>query len=102
MQNAPSLPRSVDLSRSRGTWKHFLASWLLTSAILFCTGTLILALNGRFYLWSWAAYDPLPLKEFGPDDLAPDFTLRDLRGRPFHLAEELQKSPVVLEIGSFT
>jgi hypothetical protein len=34
--------------------------------------------------------------------MLPDFTLRDLEGKSFHLAEEAAKRPIVVEVGSFT
>ena len=82
--------------------RRFIVNWLLSLAICLCALMLILAGMGRSYCWWWQRY-ALPLvPEFGPDNLAPDFTLRDLDGQPFHLAEEVVKSPVVLEIGSYS
>jgi hypothetical protein len=34
--------------------------------------------------------------------LAPDFTLMDIEGRPYHLAENLGQRPTVIEFGSFS
>ena len=82
--------------------RRFLVTWLLTMAACLCALMLILAVIGQSYCWWWQGYTPPPVRDFGPDNLAPDFTLRDLDGQPFHLAEEAAKSPLVLEIGSFT
>lgn len=102
MQTEPSLPHSANRSGRRGARQHLVVSWLLASAIILCAGTLILAADGRLYLWWWTNHQPSLPKDFGPDGLAPDFTLLDLEGRPFHLSEEVHKSPVVLEVGSFS
>lgn len=94
MRNKPSLPR--------GSWKRLLASWLLTSAVFLGAIAFFLTLGQRYYVWSWLVYGPPRPPELKAGDLAPDFTLRDLKGTPFHLAEEVLESPVVVEIGSFS
>lgn len=81
---------------------RFLLTWVLTMSACLCALTLFLAGLKRYYVWSWVAYTIPPVQEFGPDNLAPDFTLRDLDGQPFHLAEEVVRSPLVLQIGSFS
>lgn len=98
MQNKPSVERSLP----HGEWRQLIASCFLTSVIFLGPLALFCILSGRYDLWSWACSDPSGQVQDRADMLAPDFTLRDLEGRRFHLAEEVLKSPVVLEIGSFS
>ena len=84
--------------------RRFILAWLLTSALILGGINGALALTGAIYQWRWDAWtpprhDPLQL-DVGDD--APDFTLRDLEGKSFHLAEEAAKRPIVVEVGSFT
>lgn len=83
-------------------WKQLMASWLVTSVIFFGPVALFFILSGRHDLWAWAFSGSTQSAERRSGEMAPDFTLRDLEGTPFHLAEEVLKSPVVLEIGSFS
>jgi hypothetical protein len=83
--------------------KRFLRNGLLALGLSACAIGLFVAGTWGFFVWRWAVWTPEPwteLLEVG--DAAPDFTLRDLDGKPFHLAEEAAKLPIVLEIGSFT
>ncbi len=76
--------------------------WSLTLGAGLGAVTLILLVTWYISVTS-SLSQPLPSsREFVADHPAPDFTLRDLDGESFHLAEEWVKGPVVLEIGSWT
>jgi hypothetical protein len=82
--------------------RRLLLLWLVVVATLGCGATLTLALTARVYRRHWDTFTPPLVEEFGPDNQAPDFTLRDLDGESFHLALAAARTPIVLEIGSFT
>jgi cytochrome oxidase Cu insertion factor (SCO1/SenC/PrrC family) len=84
--------------------RRFVLAWLLASALILGGISGALALTEAMYQWQWDAWTPSrddPL-ELDVGDPAPDFTLRDLEGKPFHLTEETAKRPIVVEVGSFT
>ena len=82
--------------------KRAVVVWLLLSMLGLGGVALLLSLTWIASDWQWSNNNPPFYFHLGPGDLAPDFTLRDLDGKSFHLAEEAAKSPIVLEIGSFT
>jgi hypothetical protein len=45
---------------------------------------------------------PFELSHPAVGEVAPEFTLRDVDGKPFRLRDESGKVPVVIEFGSFT
>jgi FtsH-binding integral membrane protein len=61
--------------------------WVLTGV----TGLMTAAFLGMFFLAA-----ALPSTNAAALRTAPDFTLNDHTGRPFHLAEELKRGPVLL------
>jgi hypothetical protein len=81
---------------------RFVLVWLILSAIFIFGLTFLVALSATVYRTHWAAFTPPREDEFGPENRAPDFTLQSLDGTSFHLAEAVDRTPVVLEIGSFT
>jgi hypothetical protein len=56
----------------------------------------------RLESWLTSAPAATPAPWPGVGDPAPDFLLKDLEGRPFHLRDWLGRTPLVIEFGSFT
>jgi hypothetical protein len=83
--------------------RRFLLAWTLSSAACLIVMVLTLGVVWQAEAWQWSTWTPPPIVvELGPGELAPDFTLLDLEGKSFHLAEEAAKLPIVIELGSFT
>jgi hypothetical protein len=49
-----------------------------------------------------SSLSPFELSHPALGEVAPEFTLRDVDGKPFRLARELARMPVLIEFGSFT
>jgi cytochrome oxidase Cu insertion factor (SCO1/SenC/PrrC family) len=81
--------------------RRWLLRWLAALAAVLAVAALVLLAGWHVFLARWDNRTFAPPPEFVGTP-APDFTLRDLDGQPFHLGEECRKRPVVLEIGSWT
>lgn len=80
--------------------------WLAQGLLIFLSCLLVVVLLTRLIV----AIDPFakprePTFDESPPivgEATPDFTLMDTNDKPFHLAEQLGRRPLVLEFGSIT
>jgi hypothetical protein len=83
--------------RHRGDWVQ--AGTICAAGLLLAVAAVTLIASGRAR--SPAPSDLLPSPE--PEAaLAPDFVLRDPRGKAYHLREHLGGGPIVIQFGNFT